>query len=84
MSKMKTFKMIMEKSQSNRVVILTNHYQIIGDVYECGECNKDEYINLINVKLCNVNDIYDGICESNSNYDWLHVNIDKILAYSFI
>ena len=84
MSKMKTFKMIMEKSQSNRVVILTNHYQIIGDVYECGECNKDEYINLINVRLCNVNDIYDGICESNSNYDWLHVNIDKILAYSFI
>lgn len=84
MSKMRTFKMIMEKSQSNRVVILTNHYQIIGDVYECGECNKDEYINLINVRLCNVNDIYDGICESNSNYDWLHVNIDKILAYSFI
>ena len=27
MDKIKTFKRIMEKSNSNRVVILTNHYQ---------------------------------------------------------
>ena len=84
MSKIKTFKMIMEKSNSNRVAILTNHYQIIGNVYECNECNKDEYINLTNVKICNVNDVYDGICESESNYDWLHISLDKIVAYSFI
>ena len=51
MSKMKNFKMIMEKSNTNRVVILTNHYQIIGNVYECDECNKDEYVNLTNVRL---------------------------------
>ena len=49
MNRIKTFKMIMEKSNSNRVVILTNHYQIIGNVYECDECNKDEYVNLTNV-----------------------------------
>ncbi len=84
MSKMKNFKMIMAKSESNRVVILTNHYQIIGNVYDCSECNKEETINLVNVSLCNINDIYDGICESDSTYDWLHINLDKVVAYSFI
>ena len=84
MNRIKTFKMIMEKSNSNRVVILTNHYQIIGNVYECEECNKDEYVNLTNVRLCNDNDVNDGICEADSNYDWLHINLDKVVAYSFI
>lgn len=81
---MKNFKMIMEKSNSNRVVILTNHYQIIGDVYECDECNKDECVNLTNVRLCSVEDVYDGICDADSSYDWLHINLDKVVAYSFI
>ena len=84
MDRIKTFKKIMEKSDSNRVVILTNHYQIIGNVYECEECNKDEYVNLISVKVCNVNDVYEGICEADSTFDWLHVNLDKVVAYSFI
>jgi hypothetical protein len=84
MDKIKTFKRIMEKSNSNRVVILTNHYQIIGNVYECDECNKDEFVNLTNVRVCNVDDIYDGVCESDTNYDWLHINLDKVVAYSFI
>ena len=84
MNRMKTFKMIMEKSNSNRVVILTNHYQIIGNVYECGECNTEDYINLINVRLCNVTDVYDGLCEAESNYDWLHINLDKVVAFSFL
>ena len=84
MDKIKNFKQIMEKSESNRIVILTNHYQIIGNVYECGECNKEDYINLINVRLCNVNDVYDGLCEAESNYDWLHINLDKVVAFSFL
>ena len=84
MSRMKNFKEIMKKSDSNRVVILTNNYQIIGNVYDCEECNKEEFINLTNVKLCNINDVYEGICESDTNYDWLHINLDKIVAYSFI
>ena len=84
MSKIKTFKQIMEKSDTNRVVLLTNHYQILGNVYECEECNKNDYINLTNVRLCNINDVFDGICESESNFDWLHINIDKVVAYSFI
>ena len=84
MSKMKNFKQIMEKSDSNRVVLLTNYYQIIGNVYECEECNKEEYVNLVNVRLCGVNDVYDGICETESNYDWLHINLDKVVAFSFL
>ena len=84
MDRIKTFKRIMEKSNSNRVIILTNHYQIIGNVYECDECNKDEYVNLTNVRVCSIDDVYDGICESDTNYDWLHINMDKVVAYSFI
>ena len=84
MDRAKTFRKIMEKSESNRVIILTNHYQIRGTVYECEECNKDEYINLVDVKLCNISDVYDGICDSDTNYDWLHINLDKVVAYSFI
>ena len=84
MTKIKTFKMIMEKSKTNRVVILTNHYQIIGNVYECDECNKNEYVNLTDVKLFIIEEVYEGICESDSNYDWLHINLDKVVAYSFI
>ena len=84
MSKMKLFKRIMEKSESSRVVILTNHYQILGNVYDCEECNKDDFINLTNAKLCNIDDVFDGICESESNFDWLHINIDNVVAYSFI
>ena len=84
MDRVKFFKKIMEKSESNRVVILTSHYQIVGSVYECDECNKDAIINLTNVRLCNINDIYDGVCEAESNYEWLHVNMDKVVAYSFI
>lgn len=84
MSKIKNFIEIMKKSESDRVILLTNHYQIIGNVYECEECNKDEYINLINVKLCNVEDTYGCECEYESNYDWLHINIDKVVAFSFL
>ena len=84
MDRLKTFKRIMEKSDSNRVIILTNHYQIKGNVYDCGECNRDEFINLTNVRVCNVIDSYDGICDSESSFDWLHINIDKVVAFSFV
>ena len=84
MDKAKHFKKIMEKSDSNRVVILTAHYQIVGDVYDCEECNKDSCVNLVNVKVCNINDSYEGICENVSRYEWLHVNMDSVVAYSFI
>jgi hypothetical protein len=84
MDKLKTFKKILEKSNTNRVIILTNHYQILGNVYECEECNKEEFINLVNVRLCSINDVYDGICEADTHYDWLHINMDKVVGFSFV
>ena len=84
MDKAKHFKKIMEKSDSSRVVILTAHYQIIGSVYDCEECNKESCVNLTNVKVCNISDSYEGICENESQYDWLHVNMDTVVAYSFV
>lgn len=84
MDSAKHFKKIMEKSNSSRVVILTSHYQIIGDVYDCEDCNKDACVNLTNARVCNINDSYEGVCENVSNYDWLHINMDNVIAYSFI
>lgn len=84
MDRIKNFKRIMEKSESNRVMILTNHYQIMGEVYECDDCNKAECINLVKASICNIDDTYEETCENETRYDWLHVNMDKIVAYSFI
>ena len=83
-NKIKTFKKIMEKSNSNRVVLVTNHYQIVGNVHECEECNKDNYINLTDVFMCDVSETYFGECEGGARYDWLHINLDKIVGFSFI
>ncbi|MCQ2754143.1 MAG: hypothetical protein MJ231_03745 [bacterium] len=82
--KIKTFKHIMDKSDSNRVIILTNHYQITGNVHECEECNKGYYINLTDAIMCNIEEAYGAECTSGTQYDWLHVDLDKVLAYSFI
>ena len=84
MDRIKNCKRIMDKSNSKRVLMLTNNYQIIGNVYDCEECNKDEFINLTDVRVCNIYDVYEGVCESDSCYDWLHINMDKIVAYSFL
>ena len=84
MNKIDNFKKIMEKSGTNRVLLLTNHYQIIGTVYECQECNREDCINLTNVALCNVEDIYGSDCEYETRYDWLHINLDKVVAFSFL
>ena len=39
MNKAEEFRKIMEITNSDKVVILTNHYQIVGRVYDCDECN---------------------------------------------
>lgn len=82
--KIKVFKKIMKKSESNHIILITNHYQIKGIVYECEECNNDSYINLTNARLCNLSDSYDDECDIEMRYDWLHINIDKVIAFSFI
>ena len=78
MSKSEEFKRLMEISSSNRVVLLTNHYQIVGQVYDCEECNREAYINLTNVYENQTCDQY-----TSSHYDWLHVNFDKVVAFTF-
>ena len=86
MSKSEEFKRLMEISSSNRVVLLTNHYQIVGQVYDCEECNREAYINLTNASLCLINDVYENqTCDqyTSSHYDWLHVNFDKVVAFTF-
>jgi len=86
MSKIKEFEKIMEKSDTNKIVIITNHYQITGFVYNCGECNKEIFINLTNASICMKSENYGLECDrySSSNFDWLHVNLEKIIAFSFI
>ena len=86
MSKSEEFKRLMEVSDTNRVILLTNHYQIVGQVYDCEECNREAYINLTNASLCLINDVYENqTCDkyTSSHYDWLHVNFDKVVAFTF-
>lgn len=86
MNKIEFLKKIMEKSETTNIMIITNHYQISGEVYDCEECNKETFINLTNASLCKFEDSYDEFCEQygESKYDWLHVNLDKVVAFSFV
>ena len=86
MDKTKFFKMVMEKSNSDKVILMTNHYQITGTVYECDVCNKEEFVNLTDASLCKFEESYMGSCDdfSKNKYDWLHVNLDKVVAFSFV
>ncbi len=87
MDKIKEFKKLMEKSETDKISIITNHYQILGRVYDCEESSKEFFINLTNASLCLINEIYGGeTCDSytGTHYDWLHINFDKVVAFSFI
>ena len=85
MDRLKEFKKIMEKSESDKVTLITNHYQITGYVYDCEECNKDNFINLTNATLCLLNDSYSEKWDryKSSRYNWHNINIDRIVAFSF-
>ncbi len=86
MDKLKEFRKIMEKSETDKVVLITNHYRITGYVYDCEEFNRENYINLTNVTLCLMNDSYSDECDryTSSGYDWLHINLDRVVAFSFL
>lgn len=87
---MKKMKEIMELSDSKKIVIFTNHLKIVGHVAECDKCNDEYFVNLTNVTVLDIAELYpceeDGTCNdfSSQNFEWLHVNIKKILAFSFI
>ena len=80
----KHFKKIMDMTNKDRVIILTAHYKIEGTVYDCEDCNKDSCVNLTNATVCNISDAYEDECENTSKYDWLHINMESVVAYSFI
>lgn len=87
MNKANEFIKLMDISNTDKVVLLTNHYQIAGRVYDCEECNKENFLNLTDASLCLINDVYGSeTCEryTSSHYDWLHVNFDAVVAFSFI
>lgn len=84
MDRAKHFMKIMDKSDSSKVIILTAHYQIIGNVYDCEDCNKDSCVNLTNARVCNITDSYENSCDNSTYYDWLHINMDSVIAFSFV
>ena len=86
----KKFKEIMEISESSKVVIFTNHLKIVGHVAECDKCNEENFVNLTNATVLDITELYpceeDETCEdfSSQNFKWLHINVKKIIAFSFI
>ncbi len=86
MDKLKEFKSIMEKSDTDKLILVTSHYKISGYVYDCEECNKEHFINLTNASLCFIDANYPEECTgyTSINYDWLHVNLDNVIAFSFL
>lgn len=85
MSRIDEFLKLMKKSAADRVVLITNHYQITGHVYDCEECNMETFVNLTNATICMLNEVYGNQCDrySSSCFDWLHVNLKKVVAFSF-
>ena len=84
-------KMIMEKSETNKITIYTEHLKIDGTVFECSKCNSNEILNLTNVLVCRLDDYCtcdDDECGCNDyvcfRQDWLHINVNSIVAFSFI
>ncbi len=81
---------IIEVSNTNKIVVFTNRLKIVGTIFDCDECNDGYFLNLKNAIVIYLNDLYpceeDGSCEelSSQNFDWLHINIEKILAFSLI
>ncbi len=85
---------IMEENSSNRVLILTNHLQIIGTIHEyhnkCDNCH-DCLIGLKDVKIGRIEDICtcneDG-CQCNVNvykeFDWFNISVHSIIGFSII
>lgn len=84
---------IMEENSSNRVLILTNHLQIIGTIHEyknkCENCH-DCIISLKHVKIARIEELCDceDTCECNlhafKEYDWFNICVDAIVGFSII
>lgn len=85
---------IAEKNETTRVVIFTNYLKIDGEIVmpekRCDECH-DDILALENAIVCRLKDYCecdDDNCDCNDyvcfRYDWLNVNIDKIVSFSVL
>ena len=83
---------ISEKEGSNKIAIVTNHLKIVGTLGEEANIDKDDYVlNLTEAKLWRLEDICtckepDCNCDEATfcSLDSLHINIPKVVGYSFI
>jgi len=90
----KTILKVSEKTGSNRIAVITNHLKINGTLYQengkCDECHED-ILTLTDALICRLSD-YCTCDEENCNcndyvcfkYDWLNINVSKIVAYTII
>lgn len=91
---MKSIEEIMKTSESNKIVVFTQHLKIDGEVFvpegKCEECN-DDYLTLQNALVCRIKDYCectDDVCECNDyvcfKYNWLNICHEKIVAFSIV
>lgn len=91
---MKSIEEIMKTSESNKIVVFTQHLKIDGEIFvpegKCEECN-DDYLTLQNALVCRIKDYCectDEVCECNDyvcfKYNWLNICHEKIVAFSIV
>ncbi len=85
---------IMEENASERVVILTNHLYITGEIHEfhdkCQNCHEC-LIALKHAKIANIKDLSkcnEEECDCNSEifvgYRWFNINVSEIVGFSIL
>lgn len=85
---------IMEKNSSSRVMVITNHLQIIGTIHEyegkCESCH-DCILALKDVQIGRLEDICtcnDDECGCNihtfTEYDWFNISVHAIVGFSIL
>lgn len=85
---------IMEENAAKRVLILTNHMQILGTIHDyhgkCENCH-DCLVALKDVKIARIEDVCrcrEEDCECNLNiyeeYDWFNISTHAIVGFSIL
>lgn len=89
-----TINNIMEENSTKKVLIFTNHLQIIGTIHEysnkCNNCN-DCLIALKDVKIARIEELHncgENECECNLEsffeYKWFNISVNAIVGFSII
>lgn len=80
---------IMEENSSERVLILTNHLQIIGKIHEIYEECPNCFIALKDVKIARLEELCNqGDCECNlqvfTQFEWFNISVNAIVGFSLL